>query len=551
MMIARFKGSNSIRLLEGNADVVQPLFKTVLAERVNIKRERFTAWRGDLLFGQVDIQRIAFVRINFSEQLIDDLGIKTDQQQPVLERVIVEDIREAWRDDRTETEVLQCPRGVLARATAAKVIARDQHLRPFVARLVEDELGVERSCAAILTRLPFIKVAKLIEQVGAEPRPLDGLEELLRNDEIGVHVGAIKRCHEAGHASEFFHANILRTDCGQKSGGSRQRFRVEITDIDKMARNRCCRCHGRADEVRTTAVSLTSFEVAVGRRGTVLTVAQLVGVHRQAHGATRFTPFKPCLDQNTIKTFLLSLFLDQPRPRHHHRQLDGRCNMATFRNARGFTDVFDTTVGARTDKHFVYRDIRNFLIRFKAHVFKRTFDAATARFVRFLGRIRHGSTDRQDHFRTGAPADLRLDIRCVNLDDAIEVSILIGDPMLPALNGRVPLLRLRCKRAALDIVDGGLVDGDKPYTRPRFDRHVAHRHTAFHAKAADRATSKLNGIAGTASRTDAADYGQHDILRRDTSTQFALDTHQHVLHLLLDETLCGQHMLDLGRTDTV
>ncbi len=50
----------------------------------------------------------------------------------------------------------------------------------------------------------------------------------------------------------------------------------------------------------TTTLALTSFEVAVGRRGAALTDGQLVGIHAQAHRAARATPFGARVDAAAI-----------------------------------------------------------------------------------------------------------------------------------------------------------------------------------------------------------------------------------------------------------
>ena len=58
-------------------------------------------------------------------------------------------------------------------------------------------------------------------------------------------------------------------------------------------------------------------------------------------------------------------------------------------------------------------------------------------------------------------------------------------------------------------------------------------------------------MAGAAGGADLADDGEDDVLGGDAGRQFAVDAHAHVLGLLLDQRLGGEHMLDLGGADAV
>ncbi|MOA66283.1 hypothetical protein D3C78_1929890 [compost metagenome] len=51
----------------------------------------------------------------------------------------------------------------------------------------------------------MIQVAQLVEQVRAETRALDGLEELLGDDEVRVDVFAIERSHQAFVSGKCLH----------------------------------------------------------------------------------------------------------------------------------------------------------------------------------------------------------------------------------------------------------------------------------------------------------------------------------------------------------
>jgi hypothetical protein len=64
---------------------------------------------------------------------------------------------------------------------------------PAVARLVQHEVGFERPAAVVHAGLALVEVAPLVEQVRAEARALDRLQELLGDDGVGIDVGAVER----------------------------------------------------------------------------------------------------------------------------------------------------------------------------------------------------------------------------------------------------------------------------------------------------------------------------------------------------------------------
>ena len=61
----------------------------------------------------------------------------------------------------------------------------------------------------------------------------------------------------------------------------------------------------------------------------------------------------------------------------------------------------------------------------------------------------------------------------------------------------------------------------------------------------------LDHMAGAAGRADLADDGEDDVLGGDARGSCAVDLDPHVLGLLLDQRLGGEHMLDLGRADAM
>ncbi len=192
-------------MLQGQADVVEAVEQAVLAELVHLEGNLLATRGGDGLRRQVDGQCIALHGLHFPEQAVHRLLVEDDGQDAVFETVVVEDVGETRGDDDAKAVVEQCPRRVLARGAAAEVLARKQDAGALVARLVEHEVRVQRPLAAVPPRLADVEVAPLVEQVGAEAAALDGLQELLGDDGVRVHVGSVHGRHDAGDLFEFFH----------------------------------------------------------------------------------------------------------------------------------------------------------------------------------------------------------------------------------------------------------------------------------------------------------------------------------------------------------
>src|SRR3990167_809482 len=144
----------------------------------------------------------------------------------------------------------------------------------------------------------------------------------------------------------------------------------QFAHIDKTTSHRRRRSHRRAYQVSTPTGALTAFEVTVGGGCAMLAAAQLVRVHRQAHGAARLTPLKAGFDKDVVQTFLFRLGFDQTGTWHHHRLLDGAGDLTTLGHFSSGAQVFDTRVGAGADKHAVQLDIGDRLVSLQAHIFQ-------------------------------------------------------------------------------------------------------------------------------------------------------------------------------------
>src|SRR5215510_3276074 len=89
-----------------------------------------------------------------------------NREQSILQAILAEDVGETCRDDRFETEVLECPYRVFSRATAAKVISGDENLGSFL----------------------YLKFRTVLEQMLTDADLVCDLQKASRNDLIRIDI---------------------------------------------------------------------------------------------------------------------------------------------------------------------------------------------------------------------------------------------------------------------------------------------------------------------------------------------------------------------------
>src|SRR5438552_8610780 len=176
-------------VFERQPDLVEPLHQPPPCEVVD--RERLVdPGRADGPCVQIDDdpgRRVVEDRVHErAHRLVREL----DREQADLQRVVPEDVGEARSDHRAEPVVLDRPHGVLAAGPGPEVGPGEEDRRPRVALVVEDERRV---------------LAPFVEQEGPEPRSLDPLEVLRRDDLVGVDIGAVQRERRALDPGDGLH----------------------------------------------------------------------------------------------------------------------------------------------------------------------------------------------------------------------------------------------------------------------------------------------------------------------------------------------------------
>src|SRR5438270_10633518 len=170
---------------QGERDLVERFEQTFACEVVEL--ERIAAGRPRL---EVDRQLLARSRAlhQVSHLLLGELH----GEQSDLQRVLAEDVAERRRDHRLEAVILERPWGVLARRPAAEIAPGEQDLPLLVVQL---EVRV---------------LAPVEEEKLAEAGALDALEELLRDDLVGVDVRAVEHDRARRHHPEGPHAGTAK-----------------------------------------------------------------------------------------------------------------------------------------------------------------------------------------------------------------------------------------------------------------------------------------------------------------------------------------------------
>src|SRR5690242_19238866 len=129
---------------------------------------------------------------------------------------------------------------------------------------------------------------------------------------------------------------------------------VERPHIHKVARDGCGGSHNGADQMGAAVFALTPLEVTVRSAGAALMRRQNIGVHPDAHAATRIAPLEACLAENLVESFFFGLRFDPARTRHNQRLLDAARHMLARHQMRRSTQIFEARICARPNEYAVH-----------------------------------------------------------------------------------------------------------------------------------------------------------------------------------------------------
>mmetsp|Transcript_54566 Transcript_54566/g.173374 ORF Transcript_54566/g.173374 Transcript_54566/m.173374 type:complete len:829 (-) Transcript_54566:162-2648(-) len=557
-VVVGLEGVDGIALLEGEADIVEAVEEAVLAELVHLEGDGLAVGADNGLRGEIDLDLALVGVLHQHAHLV--LG-QDDGQHAVLEAVVEEDVGERGRDNGANAEVVDRPGGVLAGGPAPEVVARHKDLGLTLALLVENEVRV--------LSLPVALEAHLIEGGDAEAGALDGLEELLGDDHVRVHVLHVQLSGHALEVGELGHAAARRAAAGLAGGlfGQLGRGHVEVVpaigglellaelgdgaeaaDIGEGALDGGGGGHGGGHEVRAPAVALATLEVAIGGGRAALARGELVGVHGEAHGAPGLAPLEAGLDEDVVKPLRLRLLLDVAGARHHEG-CHARGHLVAPGDGGHLTQVLDAAVGARADEHHLHGNLIDLLARGQAHVVQGALHGGGALGVGCVLGVGHDAGHGHDVLRGGAPGNRRGDVRGIDGDHLVVLGPGVGGEGPPRLHRLVPECALGGHGAALEVVEGDVIGLDHAGAGAALDRHVADGHAGLHGEGLDGGATELDDAAGAAGGANEADDVEDDVLGGHAGEEGAVDLNLHVHGLLLEESLGGEHVLHLGGAD--
>src|SRR6202165_4485781 len=174
-----------------------------------------------------------------------------------------------------------------------------------------------------------------------------------------------------------------------------------VTDVSKVPRDRRPPPHHRPHQMSAPAAPLPSFKIAVAGGSTALTRLQNIGIHSQAHRASRLTPLEAGIQKNPMQAFLLCCSLHGLRSRHHHRP-DFRIYAVALGDSCCRTQILNPRGCARSNKHAINSDVFDALSGFQRHVLQGEF-SGTAFAVPHASRLRNATRNRRHHPRICPP----------------------------------------------------------------------------------------------------------------------------------------------------
>ena len=149
------------------------------------------------------------------------------------------------------------------------------------------------------------------------------------------------------------------------------------------------------------APTLTALEVTVATWPRNARRAQLVGVHRQAHGTACQTPFKTGVDEDLGQTLFFGLGTHKTRPGNDHGP-HAVLDLFALQDRQRQRRVFDPPVGAGADEHRVDLDVGQLCAGRQAHVVERPLRRIDLAALK-VRRGRDNAGDRQDVFGRWCP----------------------------------------------------------------------------------------------------------------------------------------------------
>src|SRR5579875_3754646 len=297
-----------------------------------------------------------------------------------------------------------------------------------------------------------------------------------------------------------------------------------------------------------SAAPLATLKITVTGGSAALAFGKLIAIHGDAHATTGLTPLETGLTEDVSQALFFGHASHLHRTGHDNRAHIRR-DMPALDIASSQAQIFQARIGAGADEDGIKLDIGDPLSSSETHIFQCALVCLAPLWIVYLGGIRHRAGNIGDHARIDAPRDLWPQAINVDLIRSVEMGIGIAGQSFPVLNCLLKHLALWSISPAFDIVKSRFVRRDHARARTSLDGHVAQCHAPLHREITNGRAAELYHMSGTNARAQLSYDKQGDIFGGHAGGQLALDANIHAFGLLLQKTLCRQHMLNLAGTD--
>mmetsp|Transcript_4527 Transcript_4527/g.10254 ORF Transcript_4527/g.10254 Transcript_4527/m.10254 type:complete len:233 (+) Transcript_4527:1022-1720(+) len=232
--------------------------------------------------------------------------------------------------------------------------------------------------------------------------------------------------------------------------------------------------------MRPSSITLPSLKVTVGSGSTTFLRLELVGVHGEAHGASRFAPVESRGGQNFVESLLLGLVLDQTGARHDHG-VDAFWNLASNGNGGDFAKILNAAVGTAANENLTHGSVLNGRSPLESNVIQRTRHGSLTRLIMpLLVNLGNDSIDGHGILRGCPPGDGGCNVLGIDHHRLVVLGALVRLQRRPIRRGLIPLVAGGTHGPPLQIVKGDLVGSNDSRTRSGLDGHVGNGHACLH-----------------------------------------------------------------------
>src|SRR5580698_7172875 len=196
LQVRSLKRRNARFVNQRKPDIVQPLQQTIPPERIHFERIPQPVIIGNHLLPQIHSDAITFLLLRPRKKLVNLVVRKGNRQNPILEAVIVKNVRITRRQYGVKSVIQNRPRRVFAARTTTEIRPRQNHRGALIPRRVQNKLRI---------RLLPRQISPIIKQHAPIPLPRLQFQKLFRHHLIRIYVHAIQRRHQSRMLDKRFH----------------------------------------------------------------------------------------------------------------------------------------------------------------------------------------------------------------------------------------------------------------------------------------------------------------------------------------------------------